>query len=137
MAPPKVSRTATPSTVFALAAEKLSDIGIAFLELREPGEDGSFGRTLQPKQSPVIRPAFDGPLVLNSDYGFENGQTALDSGIADAIAFGRTFLANPDLPHRLANNIELNPDDMATWYSPGEKGYVDYPFAAREAEAAG
>ena len=54
----------------------------------------------------------------------------LDSGIADAIAFGRTFIANPDLPRRIAENIPLAKDVMATWYSQGPEGYVDYPAAA-------
>lgn len=130
-------KDSAPETVFPLAAKRLSEIGIAFLELREPGEEGTFGRTFQPKQSPAIRPAFDGPLVLNSDYHFENAQAALDGGVADAIAFGRTFLANPDLPRRFAEGIALNPDDMATWYSQGEQGYTDYPFADPKAEAAG
>ncbi|MET0269515.1 MAG: alkene reductase, partial [Sphingomonas sp.] len=54
-------------------------------------------------------------------------------GEADAIAFGRTFLANPDLPRLLAEGLPLTPDDMATWYVPGAHGYTDYPFAARQA----
>ncbi|MBW4331963.1 hypothetical protein KY084_13910 [Stakelama sp. CBK3Z-3] len=52
---------------------------------------------------------------------------ALDSGGVDAIAFGRPFLANPDLPARFAKNTALNEDDMATWYAPGPEGYTDYP----------
>ena len=76
---------------------------------------------------PLIRKAFAGPLVLNSDFRLEQAQSALASGAADAIAFGRTFLANPDLPERLRRNAPLNPDEMATWYSQGPEGYVDYP----------
>ncbi|ODU20074.1 MAG: alkene reductase [Sphingomonas sp. SCN 67-18] len=120
-----------PSSVFPLAAKTLSDIGVAFLELREPGPDGTFGNTTQPKQSPLIRAAFNGPLVLNSDYLKDNGQAALDSGIADAIAYGRTFLANPDLPERFRVNAPLNPDHMPTWYSQGPEGYTDYPALER------
>ena len=116
-----------PESVFPLAAKALSDIGIAFLELREPGPEGTFGRTDQPKQSPAIRENFNGVLVLNSDYRKASAQAALDSGVADAIAFGRPFLANPDLPDRLATDAALNPDVMATWYSQGPEGYVDYP----------
>ena len=116
-----------PSSVFPLAAKALSDIGIAFLELREPGPEGTFGNTTQAKQSPLIRPAFNGPLVLNSDYLKDDGQAALDSGVADAIAYGRPFLANPDLPDRFRNGAPLNPDHMPTWYSQGPEGYIDYP----------
>jgi 2,4-dienoyl-CoA reductase-like NADH-dependent reductase (Old Yellow Enzyme family) len=117
-----------PETVFPLAARTLSDIGIASLELRQPGPDGTFGRTDVPKQSPAIREAFKGVLILNSDYRTAaDAQADLDSGAADAISFGRTFLANPDLPERLAKGAPLNPDSMATWYSQGPEGYIDYP----------
>lgn len=118
-----------PESVFPLAAEKLSDLGIGFLELREPGPEGTFGSTDVPKLSPLIRKAFGGPLVLNSDYGAEDGQAALDSGIADAISYGRPFLANPDLPRRFREDLPLNESNMKTWYLPGAEGYTDYPFA--------
>ncbi len=116
------------ASVFVPAAKALAEIGIAFLELREPGPDGTFGRTDVPRQSPAIREVFTNPLVLNSDYlSAEQAQAAIDSGVADAIAFGRTFLANPDLPARLKAGAPLNPDVMATWYSQGAEGYTDYP----------
>lgn len=116
-----------PEAVFVPAAKALAEIGIAFLELREPGPDGTFGRSEQPRLSPEIRQVFSGPLVLNSDYLGGTAQEALDSGVADAISFGRTFLANPDLPERLRAGAPLNPDVMATWYSQGPEGYIDYP----------
>jgi hypothetical protein len=121
-----------PQAVFVPAVRALSDIGIAFLELREPGPEGTFGRTDVPKLSPVIRQAFAGPLVLNSDYGTaEAAQAVLDAGVADAISFGRTFLANPDLPRRLRAGAPLNPGNPRTWYSQGPEGYVDYPALER------
>ncbi len=117
-----------PVPLFTAAAKALSEIGIGFLELREPGPDGTFGRTDVPKISPQIREVFTGPLVLNSDYRtVDEAQSAIDSGVADAIAFGRTFLANPDLPERLRTGAPLNQDDMRTWYSQGPEGYIDYP----------
>jgi N-ethylmaleimide reductase len=116
-----------PESVFVPAAAELERIGVGFLELREPGSDGTFGKSTQPKQSPAIRKVFNRPLVLNSDYNLERAQADLDSGLADAISFGRPFLANPDLPVRLQRGAPLNPDDMATWYSAGPEGYVDYP----------
>ena len=125
-----------PATVFVLAAKALSDLGIGFLELREPGPDGTFGKTDVPKLSPAIRKVFDGVLVLNSDYTTAaQAQEAIDSGVADAIAFGRTFLANPDLVERLRTDAPLNADNPRTWYSQGPEGYVDYPALA-EQEAA-
>lgn len=116
--------------LFPAAAEALDKFGLAFLELREPGSDGTFGASDRPPVAPLIRKVFSGPLVLNSDYVGDTAQAALDSGVADAISFGRTFLANPDLPHRLAEGLPLQKDDPQTWYSQGREGYVDYPTAA-------
>ncbi len=124
-----------PVTLFGAVARRLSAFGLAFLELREPGPEGTFGRGSRPAMAPTIRRLFAGPLVLNSDYDGEGGQRAIDMGFADAIAFGRTFLANPDLPERLRAAAPLNPDDPATWYAQGREGYVDYPTLA-EAMAA-
>ena len=119
-----------PVPLFSEAARVLSDIGVAFLELREPGPDGTFGKASVPPVSPAIRENFSGPLVLNSDYDGASGQRELDDGRADAIAFGRTFLANPDLPERIRLGAELNKDDPKTWYTQGPEGYVDYPAMA-------
>jgi 2,4-dienoyl-CoA reductase-like NADH-dependent reductase (Old Yellow Enzyme family) len=80
--------------------------------------------------APLIRKAFNGLLVLNSDYDFARGQAALAAGDADAIAFGRKFLANPDLPRRFAADLPLNSDDPETWYSQGPEGYTTYPTAS-------
>ena len=118
-----------PRPLFVAAAEALAEIGIAFLELREPGPDGSFGRSTIPAIAPAIREVFDAPLVLNSDYDLERAQAALANGEADAIAFGRPFISNPDLVERLASGAPLAPDVQATWYSKGPDGYVDYPAA--------
>ena len=122
-----------PHRLFPAAASILGKIGIAFLELREPGPGGTFGRAAVDPVHPLIRKAFAGPLVLNSDFRLEPAQAALDRGDADAIAFGRTFLANPDLPERLRQSAELNEDDQSTWYSQGPEGYVDYPRLAESA----
>ena len=117
-----------PGPLFAHAAEVLNAIGIASLELREPGEKGTFGATDVPRQSPLIRQHFKGPLILNSDYDKTRAQADLDSGLADAISFGRPFMANPDLVERLESDAPLNPiKGMETWYGPGEDGYTNYP----------
>ena len=114
--------------LFVPAAQMLSDLGIGFLELREPGPDGTFGKTDVPRLSPEIRKVFTGPLIVNSDYdSADKAQAELDTGDADGIAFGRTFIANPDLPERLRTGAPLAKDDAKTWYSQGPEGYVDYP----------
>ncbi|WP_430913163.1 alkene reductase [Methylobacterium sp. sgz302541] len=116
-----------PDALFGAAAAVLSEIGIAFLELREPGPDGTFGKANHAPVAPVMKAAFKGPLILNADYDGKSAQAALDEGKADAIAFGRTFLANPDLPKRIAEGAPLNQDVPRTWYSQGPEGYIDYP----------
>lgn len=116
-----------PAALFTAAAAALDALGIGFLELREPGPDGTFGNTDVPKQSPAIRRVFKGPLILNSDYDVATAQAALASGVADAIAFGRPFIGNPDLVERIAAGAEWSADNPQTWYSAGPEGYIDYP----------
>jgi len=123
---------ATPEATFTAAAALLDSIGIAFLELREPPATGTFGASDVPPVSPQIRKVFKGPLVLNSDYVLENASAAMAEGRADAISFGRTFLANPDLPARLAVDAPLTPDNPKRWYGQGAEGYTDYPTMAEQ-----
>jgi N-ethylmaleimide reductase len=119
-----------PHTLFPAAAAMLSEIGIAFLELREPPRDGTFGVAEVDPVAPAIRAAFGGPLVLNSDYDFDRAEAAVEAEEADAISFGRPFIANPDLVDRFAREHELAHEDRKLWYTPGEQGYIDYPAAA-------
>lgn len=118
-----------PVALFEGVARVLDSIGIAFLEVREPGYDGTFGKAERAPIAPHMRAVFHGPLVLNSDYTARSAQQALDAGLADAISFGRAFLANPDLPARFARGLSLSPDDSGTWYTQGAQGYIDYPVA--------
>jgi N-ethylmaleimide reductase len=124
-----------PHDLFTAAAAALTEVGVAWLELREPSLNGSFGKAEVAPVAPAIREVFSGPLVLNSDYDQARAQAALDADEADAIAFGRPFISNPDLPARYAKGLPIAPDTMATWYSRGPVGYVDYP-AFEEAAAA-
>ncbi|HEY1146010.1 MAG TPA: alkene reductase, partial [Allosphingosinicella sp.] len=116
-----------PEPLFVAAAQALDAIGIAFLELREPGANGTFGKGEVPAIAPAIRAVFRRPLVLNSDYTHGAAEEALAAGKADAISFGRPFISNPDLVARLRSGAALTPNDPATWYSQGAEGYVDYP----------
>ncbi len=115
-----------PHPLFEAAAAALSTLKIAFLEVREPDFDGTNGRAERPPVAPVMRAAFNGVFVLNSDYNAKKGQAALDAGLADAISFGRPFISNPDLPKRMVKGLALTPDDPETWYVGGLKGYADY-----------
>ncbi|HSV81641.1 MAG TPA: alkene reductase [Ramlibacter sp.] len=120
-----------PQPLFEAAAAALSDLGIAFLEVREPDVSGTFGQAELPPIAPSMRKAFQGQFVLNSDFDQCKAQAALDAGRADAISFGRPFISNPDLPERMAKKLALAPDDMATWYLGGTNGYTDYARASQ------
>ncbi|QBE66374.1 alkene reductase [Pseudoduganella lutea] len=120
-----------PRLLFPAAAAALSEIGIAHLELREPPKDGDFGKAEGEPIAPLIRQAFNGTLILNSDYPLQRAEAALQSGAGDAITFGRPFIANPDLPRRFASGIPLAKDDRETWFTQGREGYVTYPPVAR------
>ena len=116
-----------PVPLFVRAAEVLSEIGVAFLEIREPPPDGTRGKPDHPPVHPHISAAFKGVVMLNSDFDGARAQAALDRGEAQAISFGRAFLANPDLPERLRNGWPLASDRPETWYTQGLEGYLDYP----------
>ncbi len=118
-----------PASLFGEAARVLEQLGISFVELREPGPEGSFGRTDVPRQSPLIRKIYSGPLILNSDYSAETAAAAVASGECDAISFGRPFISNPDLDERIRTGAEWAPnvDVPKSWYLPGPQGYIDYP----------
>jgi 2,4-dienoyl-CoA reductase-like NADH-dependent reductase (Old Yellow Enzyme family) len=119
-----------PHALFPAAAAMLGELGIAFLELREPPRGGTFGSAEVDPVAPFIRKAFAGPLVLNSDYTLERAEAALAAEGADAISFGRPFISNPDLVERLTTKAELAPDQQPLWYTQGPEGYIDYPARA-------
>ncbi len=116
----------SPHVLFEAAAATLSALGIAFLEVRESSVSGAYGAAGQLPVAPLMRQAFQGKLVLNADFDFARAQAALDAGKADAVSFGRPFIANPDLPLRMKSGLPLAADDMDSWYVGGTKGYSDY-----------
>jgi N-ethylmaleimide reductase len=121
-----------PHTLFLAAAKALHDLRIAFLELRQPSLETTYGTAQVAPFSDLIRGVFTGPLVLNSDYDAAGAERLISSGKADAISFGRAFIANPDLPLRIARGLPVKTSDMMSWYSQGPVGYVDYPAYAEE-----
>jgi 2,4-dienoyl-CoA reductase-like NADH-dependent reductase (Old Yellow Enzyme family) len=116
--------------LFVAAATALNGFNLAFLEMRASRPESTF-RPATRDLVPQIRKTYRGPLVLNSDYTLKDATEALSSGRADAIAFGRTFLANPDLPVRLKANAPLNAPHVETYYTQGPEGYTDYPTLDR------
>jgi N-ethylmaleimide reductase len=90
-----------------------------------------------PETVAAVRAAFDGVLMLAGDFNRERAETALAAGGADLIAFARPFIANPDLPRRLLEQLPLADFDAGTLYTPGAQGYSDYPaYDTAEAAAA-
>lgn len=80
---------------------------------------------------PHIRKAYQGVLITNGGYTKNMADMTLGNGEADAIAFGMLYLANPDLVSRFKTDRPFNQPDFATLYTPGEKGYVDYPVLSK------
>ncbi|MBK6896762.1 MAG: alkene reductase [Alphaproteobacteria bacterium] len=120
-----------PVGLFTYVIEKLSDRRIAFLDLIEPRSTGAGGGDAvaenMPCTSDLFRPVFKGALISAGGYNPQTAIEAIESGKADAVAFGRYFISNPDLPERIRLNKALNKYDRATFYGGAEKGYTDYP----------
>jgi len=80
----------------------------------------------------LIRGRYHGTLIMCGGFDQNTAEAWLTQGKADLIAFGRKFLANPDLPKRFRQHAALNADDPSTYYGGGAKGYTDYPTLAQE-----
>ncbi|WP_443969930.1 alkene reductase [Sphingobium sp. CR28] len=118
-----------PEPLFAYVATELEKIGLAYLHLRESRPGGTFRPSDQAPLAPVIRKHFTGALILNGDYTADRAAATVAAGEADAIAFGRPFIANPDLVSRIRTGAPLNAPNPSTFYSQGDEGYTDYPVA--------
>ncbi|WP_085316909.1 alkene reductase [Derxia lacustris] len=111
-----------PAETFGYVARELGKRGIAFICAREAVGDDSLG--------PQLKQAFGGIYVANEKLTKESAQALLDAGTADAVAFGKDYIATPDLVTRLERGAALNAQDFGTFYGSGAKGYTDYPVLA-------
>ncbi|MBK8035856.1 MAG: alkene reductase [Verrucomicrobiaceae bacterium] len=112
-----------PVGVTTYIAQQCSTRGIAYLHLMRSD-------FFQAQQGDVLTPArqhFKGTLISNMGYTADEAEQAITEGKLDAVAFGTSFLANPDLPARIAAKAPLNAPNPAKFYSPGPEGYTDYP----------
>lgn len=107
------------AATFGYAARELGRRNIAFICAREHVAADSLG--------PQLKAAFGGVYVANEGFDAQGAQAALDAGWADAVAFGKAFLANPDLPQRLKTGAPLNPPRPESFYGHTAEGYTDYP----------
>lgn len=108
-----------PLATFTYVARELGKRGIAFICAREARQEDSIGHH--------IREAFGGVYMGNENFTRESAEKALSDGVVDAVAFGKAFIANPDLVARFAAKAPLNAWDDKTFFGGGSKGYIDYP----------
>jgi 2,4-dienoyl-CoA reductase-like NADH-dependent reductase (Old Yellow Enzyme family) len=104
---------------FTYVARELGERGLGFILVREQKTEGWIG--------PHLKKAFGGTYIVNEKFTFELGQEVLAAGEADAVAFGKDYIANPDLVARFRSGAALNAQDPSTFYEGGEQGYIDYP----------
>lgn len=112
-------RDSNPRETFGYLARELGKRKLAFIFTREHQAEDSL--------TPYLKQEFGGAMIANENFTQESAEATLATGNADAVAFGRLFIANPDLPERFANHAALNKPDMEHFYSGGAKGYTDYP----------
>jgi len=115
-----------PTTHFSYICELLNEFDLAYLHIVDALE-GDIRHGANVVDLSVLSEAYKGVLIANGGYTKEQGNNAIQSGLADAVAFGAFFLANPDLPERFKIEGELNTPNPDTFYTQGEEGYLDYP----------
>ncbi|WFS16745.1 alkene reductase [Pseudomonas sp. 905_Psudmo1] len=114
-----------PHTTYIEAIKVLEAAGVAYVSIAEADWDNA--PDLPESFRRDVRTSFSGKILYAGRYTAERGERLIEAGLADLIAFGRPFIANPDLPERIANGWPLNPLDPATVYGGTEKGLTDYP----------
>jgi N-ethylmaleimide reductase len=108
-----------PAETYTALVKAISPMGLAYLHVLRSAP--------LPNVFELLRPLFRGPFLAGGAFERETGNAALAEGAADFIVFGKLFLANPDLPARFEQRASLNPFEVSTFYTPGPKGYTDYP----------
>jgi len=119
-----------PSALFGYVAEKLNRFGLAYLHVIEPRIKGNVAIEdgLAPVATAQMRTIFKGKIIAAGGFEPDSAEAIVEKGDADLVAFGRHFVANPDLPRRIKFGLPLNAYDRATFYTFDPHGYTDYPF---------
>ena len=114
-----------PQALFDYIVDQLNALKLVYIHVIEGATGGP--RDVAPFDYASLRKRFKGTYIANNGYDLALANKQLDANAADLIAFGRPFIANPDLVERLKQNAPLNELDRATLYGGGAKGYTDYP----------
>jgi N-ethylmaleimide reductase len=117
-----------PVETFDYLVKKLNDFNLAYLHVMEPLMPVDDLPQYLTSVTPHYRKLFSGTIITNGGYDRTHGNRAVEDGAADLVAYGKLFLANPDLPKRFERNSRLNAPDEKTFYGGDERGYTDYPF---------
>jgi N-ethylmaleimide reductase len=133
------SGEAEPMPLYKYAIEQLNPLGLAYLHFIEPRSSGTGRAEVNwqgvPSAMVLYRPIWKGVLITAGGFTGEAAEAAIAEGHADAIAFGRIFISNPDLPLRLQHGYPLTSYDRKTFYGGDVAGYTDYPFYDAMAQA--
>lgn len=117
---------------FDYIIEKLNNYNLSYLHLSEPFNDVSEFPHAETEIAKRYRPMYDGTLIINSDFDQEKGNRYILEGLADAVAYGKPYVSNPDLVERFEEDAKLAEWDTDTFYTQGEKGFTDYPTLQEE-----
>ncbi len=125
---------ATEETIptFDYIVEKLNAYNLAYLHLSEPFTDVNNVDFLVSEIAKHYRPIYKGTLIINGGFDKEKGNKIIKEGHADLVAYAKLYISNPDLPERFKRNAKLNEWNEDTFYTPGAKGYTDYPVLEEE-----
>lgn len=118
-----------PHETYIRAAEMLNDLGIAYISIAEADWDNS--PDLPETFRRELRKTFQGAIIYAGRYTVEKALTVNSKGYGDLYAFGKPFIANPDLPYRIQKGLSFNQVHNDTLYGGGEAGYIDYPFSTQ------
>jgi len=113
---------------FEYIVDKLNNYNLAYLHLSEPFTDVTNVPFAEPNIAKHFRPLYKGCLMINNGFNQEKGNRVIQEDLADLVAFGQLFISNPDLPKRFELNADIARWDQSTFYTPGKKGYTDYPL---------
>jgi N-ethylmaleimide reductase len=119
-----------PDALFDYVAAQLNPFNLAYLHIIEPRIKGNIqiAADMQPIAAPRLRKIFQGKIIAAGGFEPDTAAAIVEKGDADLVAFGRHFLANPDLPQRIQLGLPLTPYDRTTFYTFDAHGYTDYPF---------